>query len=66
MTNLPQESGIFRAGVAQVDITPQAGIQLAGAVGHHRPAKLVPEALDAVVHAAADLLKQVFDDTCVR
>ena len=34
-------------GAAQVDITPSAGVHLAGAVGVHRPAKLLGEPLSA-------------------
>jgi len=37
----------MRAGAAQIDITPHAGVHLAGAVGLHRPAKLVAEPLYA-------------------
>lgn len=37
----------LRVGAAQVDITPGAGVHLAGAVGVHRPAKLIGEPLFA-------------------
>jgi hypothetical protein len=37
----------LRAGAAQVDITPQAGVHLAGDVGSYRPAKLVGEPIFA-------------------
>ena len=36
-----------RAGAAQVDITPEAGTQLAGAVGRHRPAEVMADPLYA-------------------
>lgn len=39
--------GSLHAGAAQVDITPQAGVHLAGAVGMHRPARLVLDPLYA-------------------
>ncbi len=35
------------AGASQVDITPEAGVHLAGAIGQHRPAKLVNDPLHA-------------------
>jgi hypothetical protein len=38
---------MLKAGAAQVDITPAAGVHLAGAVGMHRPAKLVADPLRA-------------------
>jgi hypothetical protein len=41
------ESGPLRAGAAQVDITPAAGVHLAGDIGRHRPAKLLAEPLYA-------------------
>ncbi|MBO3841449.1 MAG: hypothetical protein FGF48_03415 [Candidatus Brockarchaeota archaeon] len=37
--------GMLRIGAAQVDITPKAGIQLAGNVGVHRPAQVVSDPL---------------------
>jgi hypothetical protein len=37
----------LRAGVAQVDITPEAGVQIAGAVCTHRPAQWVMDPLYA-------------------
>ncbi|MEM3465668.1 MAG: hypothetical protein QW566_04265, partial [Candidatus Jordarchaeales archaeon] len=36
---------MLRVGAAQVDITPKAGIQLAGNVGVHRPAEVVSDPL---------------------
>jgi len=42
-----QRTGPMRAGAAQVDITPWEGVQLAGAVGMYRPAKLVDDPLYA-------------------
>jgi len=47
MTHTTGQSGLLRAGAAQVDITPKAGAHLAGAVGVHRPARLVLEPLYA-------------------
>ncbi len=41
------ESRAISAGAAQVDITPEAGVHLAGAVGVHRPAELVADPLYA-------------------
>jgi len=32
------EAWPLRAGAAQVDITPEKGIQIAGDIGRHRPA----------------------------
>lgn len=37
------EPAPLKAGAAQVDITPRAGVHLAGDIGVHRPAKLVAE-----------------------
>ncbi len=47
MTTEDKAVGTLRAGAAQVDITPEAGVHLAGAVGLHRPARLVAEPLYA-------------------
>jgi len=47
MAQTTGKPGPLRAGAAQVDITPQAGVHLAGAVGVHRPARLVLEPLYA-------------------
>jgi len=47
MARIRPEPSPLRAGAAQVDITPKAGIQLAGAVGQHRPARLVADPLYA-------------------
>lgn len=41
------EDGPICAGAAQVDITPEAGVHLAGAVGLYRPAELVADPLYA-------------------
>ncbi|MCC6444666.1 MAG: hypothetical protein IT210_14565 [Armatimonadetes bacterium] len=41
------DQAILRAGAAQVEITPEAGVHLAGAVGAYRPAKLVWDPLYA-------------------
>ncbi len=41
------QPGTLRAGAAQLDITPEAGVHLAGAVGQYRPAKLVGDPLYA-------------------
>jgi len=41
------EGHAISAGAAQVDITPRAGVHLAGAVGVHRPAELVGDPLYA-------------------
>lgn len=48
MTNIgPTASANLRAGAAQVDITPQTDIHLAGAVGEFRPAQYVNDPLYA-------------------
>ncbi len=47
--NERQKPGIMKAGAAQVDITPKESVQLAGAVGTYRPAKLVGDPLYAKV-----------------
>lgn len=51
----------LRAGAAQVDITPEAGTHLAGAVGYHRPARL---ALDPL-HAKALVLETGESRLCI-
>jgi len=47
MREVKQHPGSLRAGAAQVDITPKAGVQLAGDIGRRRPARLVSDPLYA-------------------
>jgi len=42
-----KQSGSLKAGAARADITPKAGVHLAGAVGVHRPAQLIWDPLYA-------------------
>ena len=44
---LKQESKTLRAGMACTDITPKLGVQVAGAVGVHRPARFIADPLFA-------------------
>ncbi|MGC9320171.1 MAG: hypothetical protein ACP5KN_19215, partial [Armatimonadota bacterium] len=55
------EAAKLRAGAAQVDITPEAGTHLAGAVGYYRPARL---ALDPL-HARALVLETCEARLCI-
>jgi len=47
MTAARKAPSALRAGAAQVDITPDAGVQVAGHVGVHRPAKFVEDPIYA-------------------
>jgi len=47
MAFVAQPAGPLRAGAAQVDITPQGPVHLAGDIATHRPAKLVADPLYA-------------------
>lgn len=47
MTTMKQKAGPLQAGVAQVDITPKMGTQIAGDIGRYRPAELVNDPIYA-------------------
>lgn len=44
---MDREKNTIKAGTAQVEITPKAGVQVAGGVGVHRPARLIADPLYA-------------------
>ncbi len=47
MKGAKAEMSLLRAGAAQIDITPEAGIQIAGDIGRHRPTEQVVDPIYA-------------------
>ncbi len=68
MAHLVSEDRRLRAGAAQVDITPWAGVHLAGSVGQYRPAKLLGEPTYAralVLESGGQRVCLVMLDVCI-